>query len=778
MLLPLDTLALPGAYLAAPPADVATGPIDRSQADQVFQYEPMRWYTAAEIRAGRLPMWSPFSYAGAPAGGVQWSPFQVWYVLWPSPHCLPWIQVAVALVAGFGVYRSCRDVFGVRFWPAAVAAWACPLTGPFILWQGHAIPHSAAWLGWIVWATDLAVRRPGGPGGPLLAAFVALSIGSGMFDIAGQCLLVSGLVVGWRLLETVVATGRLPRLKAVLAPACGWGLGLGVCAIIFIPLFAYLPTGARYQARTDGVEERPPVGLEAAVPIVAPHWNGTRRDGSCFLTDGNLPESAAAGYAGLVAAAALAPLAFLDRSRRSAAWFLACVAIVAASWQLALPGFVQVFRLPLLNSLSYNRFVFATAWAVTTLAAIGLDESARGRSVPGRWAAVGGGLSLLAAGVFAAHALGLRAGAFAAIENVLRAGSAFGDVETLAELATVKTWFFRADAWAACMAAGSAILWLLLARGRGRMARLAPLIAAAAWLGELATFAAPTPLLSDPRLYYPAIPIFERLAAAPPGRVLGISCLPPRLGERYGFRDVRGYDAVDPAALVALLELVKDENAPSLSYARTQWYVPVMFTPQNGVPRLPGVLNMLNLRYLIFRGSPPDGSRLPALMAGDGYWVWENPAALPRAFVPQRVSACGSQAAMLERLADKTFDAAVESFTENGPTFSACSGDAQVVREHPQEVVIEAEMATPGLVVLADQWYDGWKATVNGSPAAIHVVNHALRGVEAPAGRSTIVMQYAPATVARGMRWSSVALVCLAGWAVASGIRPMMGRRS
>jgi hypothetical protein len=59
------------------------------------------------------------------------------------------------------------------------------------------------------------------------------------------------------------------------------------------------------------------------------------------------------------------------------------------------------------------------------------------------------------------------------------------------------------------------------------------------------------------------------VAAAAPGRVLGVGCLPPRLGERFGLRDVRGYDAVDPALLCDLLAGVASEASRSPDYART-----------------------------------------------------------------------------------------------------------------------------------------------------------------------------------------------------------------
>src|SRR5262249_22874569 len=101
--------------------------------------------------------------------------------------------------------------------------------------------------------------------------------------------------------------------------------------------------------------------------------------------------------------------------------------------------------------------------------------------------------------------------------------------------------------------------WLAL-----RRARLPP-----GWIGPVAGGMLVTELMvfgwscnpeSDRRLYYPPLPILERLTRAPAGRLLGVRCLPPRLGLLYGLRDVRGYDAVDPRRYVELLALAVNES--------------------------------------------------------------------------------------------------------------------------------------------------------------------------------------------------------------------------
>jgi hypothetical protein len=84
----------------------------------------------------------------------------------------------------------------------------------------------------------------------------------------------------------------------------------------------------------------------------------------------------------------------------------------------------------------------------------------------------------------------------------------------------------------------------------------------------------------------------------------------------------------------------------------------------------------------------------------------------------------------------------------------------------PQRVVIAAELETPGLVILSDAWFPGWRATVTTGQetydAPIYRTNRVLRGVWLPAGRHTVEFRFLPASFTRGALISCVALLILA----------------
>ena len=73
---------------------------------------------------------------------------------------------------------------------------------------------------------------------------------------------------------------------------------------------------------------------------------------------------------------------------------------------------------------------------------------------------------------------------------------------------------------------------------------------------------------------------------------------------------------------------------------------------------------------------------------------------------------------------------------------AASSRDARadIVGFAPERVTVDVDSAQPGLLVLAEAWYPGWRATVNGAPAACVAANAWMRAVPVPAGASRVVV--------------------------------------
>ena len=284
-------------------------PLDHTRSDTVDQLDPAIQFATSEVRAGRLPLWDPYQYCGAPYRWPKFSPFFAVHYLLNSPVAVAWRQALAALVAGVGAYCFFRRVLTVGFWPAAIVAWCYPLTGFFILWQSYAVSFAIVWLPWMLLAVDGIVRRSPSLWGPALALLTCLNIVGGPPDLAGQVLLASGIfATGCYLQHYAGRWFSRPALRAAAALALAWTLGILLATPDLFPLLEYTHTGSRMARRSQGEEERPPVGLAALPQMLLPGIYGSTRipqagGWNIFPTNqGNLQESSATAYVGLLAA--------------------------------------------------------------------------------------------------------------------------------------------------------------------------------------------------------------------------------------------------------------------------------------------------------------------------------------------------------------------------------------------------------------------------------------------------------------------------------------------
>jgi uncharacterized membrane protein YfhO len=67
-------------------------------------------------------------------------------------------------------------------------------------------------------------------------------------------------------------------------------------------------------------------------------------------------------------------------------------------------------------------------------------------------------------------------------------------------------------------------------------------------------------------------------------------------------------------------------------------------------------------------------------------------------------------------------------------------------------------MACKGMLVVSDNWYPGWHATVDGNSSEIWKVNTAVRGVVVGPGKHTVTMTYRPFSVYFGLFCTLVGL--------------------
>jgi hypothetical protein len=165
---------------------------------------------------------------------------------------------------------------------------------------------------------------------------------------------------------------------------------------------------------------------------------------------------------------------------------------------------------------------------------------------------------------------------------------------------------------------------------------------------------------------------------------------------------------------------------------------------------------------------------LPVAPSSDGeVVVYENRQALPRASFVPAVSVVSDASSLLQRLAYGTDDPRQVALLEESPPsgFHGAGsglggGSAEIIVDQPERVVVRVQAPVRGFLHLADQYFPGWGATVNGEPAPILRANYLFRAVEVPAGESTVEFRYRPTSVRVGAAITLLTLVSLVVFAL------------
>jgi membrane protein YfhO len=263
----------------------------------------------------------------------------------------------------------------------------------------------------------------------------------------------------------------------------------------------------------------------------------------------------------------------------------------------------------------------------------------------------------------------------------------------------------------------------------------------------------------------------------------------PATPSLFGLADVRGVAALPVERYVRYLEAISPNAA---------WYV--WQAPGDDVLRHP-LLDLAGTRYLVRprhgRGEPEpllDGDAAVRLAYRDAHVaIYENDAALPRARIvhaavavrdPEEAfhrlveAAAASAHAAAARLVDRIFiePSADGDTPAETPAAAPSTEHVQMVPGNdPDQIELDVGLSVLGWVVLADTFYPGWTATIDGVATPIHPVDLLFRGVLVPPGTHRIMFRYQPPVFRLGLALAVVGLA-VSGLLLVRGARAEPGQ--
>ncbi len=395
--------------------------------DLVLENYPWKKFILESLRAGELPLWNPYQFAGLPFLAAGQSsvlyPFSIIFYVIPLARAYGLFTVSQLFLAGLFTYFFLRllgfgrlgSAFGAVVYELSLFM-VVSVVFPMII-------AGAVWLPLVLAAIELVVRQHPALGGrpstwpwvTLGAGAIGMQILAGHVEVVYYTLLIAGAYSAWRLIGTYATARRLsPTARAAVFRVSGravallalafFGLALG--AIQFVPLLEMVSHNFRSGSATYEQITGWAYGWRHAIAFLVPNFYGNPSHHGYFnlFTRQWVPATVNAlgqpidtidwgiknyveggAYMGLLPLL-LVPLAgaawrrgrreaqIFSPQQRAAVGFFFGLGFFALAFAFGTPLYHLIFWLPGINQLhSPFRWVWPLTLCVAVLSAAGLD---------------------------------------------------------------------------------------------------------------------------------------------------------------------------------------------------------------------------------------------------------------------------------------------------------------------------------------------------------------------------------------------------------------------
>ncbi|MCP4641433.1 MAG: YfhO family protein [bacterium] len=683
------------------------------------------WYslTRQAIREGEWPLWHHLEFTGMPLlANYQSAVFYPTHVLHAVIDVFTAMTVYAVLklwLCGFTAYLCARVMGlgrnGARF---ASIAWMC--SGFNLTWCYWPEADVSAWPPVILMGVELLLQKRYRRGYAAMALGGTLLLLGGHPESAFVAALGIGLYMAIRLGLDRRRGGDLWRPPAYAAAA--WASALLVASVQLIPFVDYL-TQIHHRVGEGGL--KPFLTPQALAVFLVPRFMGSSADGAYWGPHDN-SNYVSLVYGGIVTWVAVSLLLSRGHSRQR---LTQMAGLAAPAFVFGLMAFdVSIVRplqsIPPFNAMWGIWFITFPMLALAILGGCGVDHwFSRDRHCR----------DLIAPLLFAGCAGGLLLWVYSLQKGILVLEGNGG--------------YVRIQLMTAGVLALSALVIAAFAMS-GHSRKTAAVLACGLLAVDLVMFGQDLLPTDRPDTLFPDTELTRLLATeSPPYRVSVMSTpIHPGIMPNYGIAQLWGHDGMHPGRVIDLLGLAERgcwQAAEPLCAVRHYLFPEGTFRPEEGQFRLAETL--------------------------EGIDVFINDRALPPAFLTGAVRALESKEALFDAMCDPSFDPKEAALTDAPPAETLPSfvghetGRVECFGRRTNFVGLEVRAERRSVLVLADTYFNGWRAAVDGEPVEVFPVFHAFRGILVPPGHYEVVFSYRPMSFTMGL-WISVAgmvLSCL-----------------
>jgi len=750
---------------------------------------------------GQLPMWNPYTFMGLPAVGntlfALFNPSNILYMFFNPAWLFGALMFVDVFIIGVSTYFFVKEI-GVNRFGALVAAITFMFSGVVIarVYAGHPVNLDViAMIPLSFLLVEKAIQKKSLFYGALTGIPIALELVGGNIEISLYGVTALALYFALRLIFVIRESPKhVPKTLALMVVALV--LGVALSAVQFIPAFELSLQSVRNVAssvdyQTATAYSFPP---EQTMTFLIPEFYGTFLD---FTYWGGRNFWELCVYTG-VFSLVLVVVALIDAKNK---YKLSFLAILAFSILFVLgrytPFYSVFYYMPFFNMFRKpSAMLFLTAFSLSVLAGFGAD--------------------FLSRPINPDHKKRL-----ALLTKILAILSIFGIVGTIStyvlkdtimsfgkQLLVSKYQYFTTNVhtlpyelefymdkipqvydhilfgMAAFIATLGAITVLLHLHISGRISmKYFQLAVVAIILVDLWWFGLKYVQVIDTAALFNDMPAIDMLKSdTTMFRVLNIpGAIPDYMISHSGLQSMTGYEAVQLLTYQKFMGYFFGTSYDELGYSFSN-------IKESTLANNTKILGLLNVKYVLTgddlgsRGLVLKQNMTTTLYVKSldnikyksnrmGYIVsnettqlniYENPNLLPRAFVVRNAEVAGGDST-LAAMAAANFDPKNEIILEENPGVPLVNPGsytpAEVTYYSPNEIRVHVDTATPGFLVLSENYYPGWSASDNGKDTQIYRADYVLRSVYLGLGEHDVVFTYYPLSFKIGALISSAAVL-------------------
>lgn len=685
--------------------------------DAVSIFYPLRSYATNLIKQGQLPLWNPLMFGGSPLIASQpvglYFPTILFYLIFSTP--MAWTlqimsQVIFACVFMFLLARH----LGLNKLPSIFASISFGFGGFSLIWlEWNSHATASAFLPLLILLEDKLIKTKKIKWGIALSFALALQIFVGYFPVTIFSLVA---MVVWFLFKGSFNLG----VKLVIFIAAGFSLS----SILLIPSFELLKNSQRlYEIITPANAFLP---IQYLVTILVPDFFGNPATGNFW---GPIDHLNVTLYTGIVAFI-LAVIGIFIKPRQKEIHILLTILILTLIITTYNPLAKILYNLGLWggSSMTMNRSLFLVNFCIGLLAGISLDK------LNYQWVRKSFSISLLFVFLL-----------------VTLAGITFNLKSTYPHLAiSFRNLLLPIIFSSIC----SAVFFIWQSwKINKNFIQISLIMLLTVELFHFGWKYNPfTPL----KYFYPDTAITDFLKQKTNTRFVSEeTTLPANMWVPYGLQSIAGYDSFYP---LNIAQIIATANSNDLN-ATPQTKNGIISNFKSSLLDIAGTNFVVAIKRDENRNIKADGeidstlknTRFEKVFEYGSVAVLENKNALPRAYQTSKVISLSDKES-LKKLIDRDFlpkDITISSditLNETGeilksPIYKEISND---------HVQVKTDASINSMLIVLDNYYPGWQATIDSDITQIHKVNYTFRGVLVPAGSHTVDFYYRPKSLEYG----------------------------